>query len=118
MHNPVDARRGARPGKGADAAAARALAAVAATPEQARSGAPPVSEWVPALRLLLDHRLYELAVRVARLALAALPEQAAGAGTLHHLLAVALTETGQPLLAAAHYARALDEVGLAASGEA
>ena len=73
---------------------------------------PAAADWMRAVRLLLDHQLYAVAVRVGRLALAAMPGHAAGAGTLHHLLAVGLTETGQALMAAAHYARALEELRL------
>lgn len=73
---------------------------------------PAAADWTRAVRLLLDHRLYAVAVRVGRLALAATPGQAENTGTLHHLLAVGLTETGQALMAADHYARALEELRL------
>ena len=47
---------------------------------------PAAAAWPRAVRLLLDHRLYAVAV--------------------------GLTETGQALMAAAHYARALEELRL------
>ena len=47
---------------------------------------PAAADWPRAVRLLLDHRLYAVAV--------------------------GLTETGQALMAAAHYARALEELRL------
>ncbi len=77
---------------------------------------PAAADWTRAVRLLLDHRLYAVAVRVGRLALAATPGQAENTGTLHHLLAVGLTETGQALMAADHYARALEELRLTEPG--
>ena len=77
---------------------------------------PAAADWMRAVRLLLDHQLYAVAVRVGRLALAATPGQTEDAGTLHHLLAVGLTETGQALMAADHYARALEELRLTEPG--